>query len=149
MKLMTDDWGYYYVILYKDAKGKKCRIHRLVASAFIPNPDKSKFDQINHKDEDKKNNSLENLEWCDARYNVNYGTRVKRAALSVSGEGAWTHKLTNEDVDFIRKVYVPGSPLLGRSALAKKYGVSPSAIQRVIHKNTWKHLEKEERHDPR
>lgn len=149
MKLMTDDWGYYYVILYKGAKGKKYRIHRLVASAFVPNPDILKFDQVNHKDENKKNNSPNNLEWCDAHYNANYGTRTKRAALAVSGEGAWTHKLTSKDVYIIRKVYVPGSPLFGGAALAKKYGVSTSAIQRAIHKKTWKHLEKEEPNDSR
>ena len=51
-------------------------IHRLLAEAFIPNP--NNYPQINHKDENKKNNSLNNLEWCTCKYNINYGTRTKR-----------------------------------------------------------------------
>ena len=62
--------GYYSVDLCKDGKRKKCRIHRLVAEAFIPNPDN--FPMINHKDENKLNNEADNLEWCTAEYNTHY-----------------------------------------------------------------------------
>lgn len=48
-------------------------IHRLVAEAFIPNP--NNLPQINHKDEDKANNSVDNLEWCTCEYNLSYGSR--------------------------------------------------------------------------
>ena len=51
-------------------------VHRLIAETFIPNTYNLPF--INHKDEDKTNNSVENLEWCTAKYNVNYGTCLKR-----------------------------------------------------------------------
>ena len=70
--------GYYYVSLYKEGKGKNFRIHRLVAEAFIPNP--LGLPQVNHKDECKINNCVSNLEWCDAKYNANYGTRTERIA---------------------------------------------------------------------
>ena len=53
-------------------------IHRLVALTFLPNP--NRLPQVNHKDENKENNSVENLEWCDAKYNSNYGTRNARVA---------------------------------------------------------------------
>ena len=57
-------------------KGKTFKIHRLVAQAFIPNPDN--LPQINHKDENKENNSYFNLEWCNSQYNLSYGTVRER-----------------------------------------------------------------------
>lgn len=65
--------GYLHVSL-KD--GKYEYIHRLVALAFIPNP--NNLPQINHRDENKSNNNVDNLEWCDGKYNRNYGTTNKR-----------------------------------------------------------------------
>ena len=71
--------GRYIIGLSQPGLGTtKWLIHRLVALAFLSNP--NNYPQVNHKDEDKKNNCVENLEWCDAKYNVNYGTRNKRAA---------------------------------------------------------------------
>lgn len=74
--------GYYKVMLTKDKCKKWEYIHRLVAKAYIPNP--GKLPQVNHKDEDKSNNNVDNLEWCDNTYNVNYGTGKKRSAKSRS-----------------------------------------------------------------
>lgn len=68
--------GYLYVILYKNETRKNYSVHRLVAQAFIPNP--NNLPQVNHKDEDKTNNRIENLEWCTNQYNCNYGTHNKR-----------------------------------------------------------------------
>ena len=67
--------GYYLVTLYKDGKATNKWVHRLVAQAFIPNPDN--LPQVNHKDEDKLNNAASNLEWCDSKYNINYGEGAK------------------------------------------------------------------------
>lgn len=66
-------------------KTKRTRklVHRLVAQAFIPNNDQSKT-LINHKDENPRNNSVANLEWCTHKYNANYGTRNERVAKSKS-----------------------------------------------------------------
>lgn len=70
--------GYLKVWLYKNGKRKMFYIHRLVAQAFLENPEA--LPMVNHKDEDKSNNTVENLEWCDVQYNTHYGTRVQRIA---------------------------------------------------------------------
>lgn len=70
--------GYMRVTLCKEGKQEFYSTHRLVAEAFIFNPNPEKYDQVNHKDEDKTNNRADNLEWCDAEYNLNYGTRIAR-----------------------------------------------------------------------
>ena len=71
--------GYNLVMLCKDALRKRASIHRLVAEAFIPNPDN--LPEVNHKDECKTNNHVENLEWCDREYNQEYGTARERSTL--------------------------------------------------------------------
>lgn len=71
-----DNYGYPIVSLSKDHKHKTLAVHRLVAEAFIPNP--NNFATVNHKDEDKTNNDVSNLEWCTVQYNNEYGTRVER-----------------------------------------------------------------------
>ena len=76
----TAGQGYLRVALCKDGKAHYKVIHRLVAETFIPNPDG--LPCVNHKDENKKNNKVTNLEWCDALYNYHYGTGAKRRALS-------------------------------------------------------------------
>lgn len=71
--------GYLAVQIWKKGKNKKFLVHRLVATAFIPNPDN--LPQVNHKDENKANNNVDNLEWCTHQYNMDYGTRVERIRL--------------------------------------------------------------------
>ena len=74
---ILDKDGYQYVNLSKNGKRKVMTIHRLVAMAFLPNPENKS--QINHKNEIKTNNVVENLEWCTASYNINFGTRTERS----------------------------------------------------------------------
>lgn len=69
-----------YLTVHFTAHGPDYYIHRLVAEAFIDNPDD--LPQVNHKDENKQNNDVSNLEWCSSEYNVNYGTRNERSSLS-------------------------------------------------------------------
>lgn len=59
-------------------------VHRFIAECFIPNP--NNLPEINHKDENKTNNCVDNLEWCDHKYNINYGTRNKRSSISNKGK---------------------------------------------------------------
>lgn len=67
---------YYQTVLYKNKSCKSYYIHRLVAETFISNPDNLPF--VNHKDENKQNNCVDNLEWCTQKYNINYGTSLKK-----------------------------------------------------------------------
>lgn len=78
LKPTTNLYGYLFVKLCKDGKVKPFTVHRLVAEAFLPNPDN--LPQVNHKDENKQNNIVSNLEWCSAQYNNTYGTRIERVA---------------------------------------------------------------------
>ena len=72
-----DKDGYRRVHLSQNGKSNWVFVHRLVAVAFIPNP--NNYPCVNHKDEVKLKNEAENLEWCDVKYNNNYGTRLSRA----------------------------------------------------------------------
>ena len=74
--------GYLYVNLYKDGKQNKYYIHRLVLEAYLPNP--ANLPQVNHIDENKANNALPNLEWCDAAYNINYSLAKKVICVETS-----------------------------------------------------------------
>lgn len=80
VKILTpikNDRGYLLVGLSKEWKKQKIFVHRLVAEAFIPNP--NNLPQVNHINEfEKDNNCVENLEWCSCKYNCNYGTRNSR-----------------------------------------------------------------------
>lgn len=78
LKQHDNGQGYLQVTLSKDNKRKHLRVNRLVAEAFLPNT--KGLPEVNHKNEfEKHNNSVSNLEWCDRKYNSNYGTRSKRA----------------------------------------------------------------------
>ena len=69
--------GYINVLLSKNGKSRPFSVHRLVAQAFIPNP--NNLPEVNHKDEDKTNNNVDNLEWCNRSYNMAYGNaRIKQ-----------------------------------------------------------------------
>ena len=77
--------GYLGVCLSNDKERKKFYVHRLVAQTFIPNP--NNLPQVNHKDENKQNNHVSNLEWCTSKYNNNYGTRTQRMVETRKKDG--------------------------------------------------------------
>lgn len=88
--------GYYTVMLSKDNIRKKYFVHRLVATMFIDNPDN--LQQVNHMDECKTNNNVNNLEWCTNDYNAHYGTHYQRIQEKTQGR-----KRSKLQVDFMRK----------------------------------------------
>ena len=77
-KLSQGKTGYLFIGLHKNKQNKQFYVHRLVALMFLPNP--NNLPQVNHKDENKENNYMENLEWCTCEYNLNYGTHNERVS---------------------------------------------------------------------
>lgn len=91
IKTNIDIYGYEYFIMNKNCHKKHCKIHRLVAETFLENP--FNYTMINHKDENKQNNNVNNLEWCNAKYNLNYGNRSKKYMKPVAMIDLNTNKI--------------------------------------------------------
>jgi hypothetical protein len=83
----TDNGHGYMLVCLVPLNGKAHRknnyVHRLVAQSFIPNP--NSYPEVNHIDEDKQNNNVNNLEWCSRKYNLEYGTRIEKIKKKVVG----------------------------------------------------------------
>lgn len=124
--------GYYRVSLWRDNSGRNELVHRLVAEAFIPNPLGKRT--VNHKDGDKSNNSVENLEWMTGRENTRHASTN---GLLRSGENHQNAKLNKEQVKFIKDSYRPKDREFGQRAMARKFGVSQHAVYDVLRGATW------------
>ena len=85
---IKDKNGYLLINLYCNGKQNIIKIHRLVAQEFLSNPDN--LPEVNHKDEDKTNNRVDNLEFCDHKYNMNFGTARIRSINTKIKNGYWT-----------------------------------------------------------
>lgn len=137
VKPFVNTGGYLKIGLYdKNRKRKGFYIHRLVAGAFIPNPDN--LPCVNHKDGNKTNNSAENLEWCTQKENIQHAW--KHGLEKGIGENHGCAKLTQLQVDSIRKEYVFNSKEHGTRALARKYGVNPCTIWAIVNYKLWKEV---------
>lgn len=90
-----------YVVLSKDGIEERKLIHRLVAEAFIPN--ELNLQQVNHKDENPKNNNVENLEWCTSKYNTNYGTTQERRVKTTKENRIKRYNLGEYETKSIRR----------------------------------------------
>lgn len=88
LRLCVDTKGYLKVGLSSNGKVKTYMVHRMVVEAFIPNPDN--LPEVNHIDEDKKNNRVDNLEMCDRKYNMNYGSRMDKVRDKRLKNGTYT-----------------------------------------------------------
>ncbi len=127
--------GYVRIHVSHRTVQHKFLVHRLVAEAFIPNP--MNLPQVNHKDGNKQNNSVENLEWCSASENQKHA--YKTGLKSANGEKNGQCKLSEKDVIEIRKVYVKGKHSEFNSyGLARKYGVNPKTIQDIVNGKLWR-----------
>lgn len=122
--------GYYTVVLRRDLESYTCLVHRLVAIAFIPNPDNLLI--VNHKDENTINPNVENLEWCTAEYNVNYGTAKERAKESkiknkLLEQAKQAAKIIEDKKDKPKKVYTKGIDY-GDFVFSRKFNNSKPVI---------------------
>lgn len=120
--------GYMCVNLKAHGKQKQKSIHRLVAEAFIPNPDN--LPEVNHKDGNKANNCVDNLEWCTASHNKKHAFRT---GLNKQRKGLNNphHKLSKEAVLHIREKAKPYDKNYSYAKLAKKFNVSEPTIKKV------------------
>lgn len=113
-------------------------VHKLVALAFLENPDNKP--QVNHKDGNKKNNNLSNLEWCTISENVQHAFDTG-LAVSLKGEEHKSSILINEDVVKIKNLHVPGK--FGKTRISKLLGIKENIVAKVLLGKTWKHIDKD------
>lgn len=114
--------------------GKTRLVHREIANAFLYAIDGKDF--INHKDGDKSNNSVNNLEWCTRSENELHAYRM--GLRSAKGTHNSRCKLTEDNVAYIRENYKARDPLFGGKALAERFNVAHQTICAVVHKQNWK-----------
>ena len=137
VKQQVNEKGYYVYAMYPNGRkgGCKCvKIHKLVAKAFIPNPENKP--QVNHIDGNKLNNNVENLEWCTNQENVihAYKTGLAKARKGADNPNS---KLTKEDAKWIREHYKPNDEVFGARPLSRKFGVAHSQIVRIAQKKKY------------
>lgn len=132
LKPFVDKDGYLQVTL---GRNNKFKIHRLVARAFIPNHEDKP--QINHIDGNKMNNYVGNPEWNTSTENNRHAVKF---GLMKSGEDFPDAKLTNEQVAWCRRVHIYGDREFGTNALARKLGVSSSAMYLLLKGKTYKNV---------
>ncbi len=127
VKVFKNCYGYMAVNLMEGGKRKRHQVHRLVASAFYPLSETC-HDQVNHKDGDKTNNYYLNLEWCDAKHNLQHAFRTG-LIVPKRGEDHYLAKLTNEEVREIIKLRNVGGMRLHK--ISELYGTSFKNISSI------------------
>lgn len=136
IKLTEHHKGYFKAqVGHRGENRKGFFVHRLVAMAFIPNP--NKYLQVNHIDCNKTNNHVSNLEWCTNKMNANHSIKNGRFSFLPKGEDHHSAKLTEKKVLKIREMFKDG---YSRMMLAKEFKISHGTIKNVISRRTWKDI---------
>ncbi len=125
--------GYKRIHVSDEGIDFKYLVHRLVAEAFIANPEN--LPCVNHKDGNKQNNAADNLEWCS--YSDNQKHAYRTGLKSAKGVLNSQHKLTEVQVKEIRSSYVKRSQGRNSRDLAKKYNVNPKTILDIVNGKLW------------
>ena len=133
---ISKNTGYAFVTLCKNKQRKNFAVHGLIARAFILNPEHKPF--VNHKDGNKLNNNIKNLEWVTPSENAQHTFDI---GLSKSGSESPKAKFTKEEVKLIRKIYKSGDTHYGSVAIAKKFNVNKNTIRRMVNYQTYKDVE--------
>jgi len=126
--------GYRQVSMYIDGKKKSIQVQRVVAEAYIPNPENKP--QVNHKNGIKTDNWVGNLEWATALENVEHS--IETNLRNTQGIHNAAAKLTNKQIVEIREKFVPYKYTY--KMLSEEYGVSQTHIYRIITNRNWKHI---------
>lgn len=130
----ADHWGYNAVSLCKyDIKRKTCKIHRLVATMYISNP--NKYLEVNHKDGNKSNNKVTNLEWVTGKENKAHAIKNKLHAYGTRQSAA---KLNDKQAKQIYKLATSGK--MTEQTIAKKFKINRSGVNKIKLKISWKHI---------
>lgn len=140
LTVRTEKRGYRFILLHlRGGPQKGCWVHRLVAQVFVPNP--LNLAEVNHIDGNKANNDFRNLEWVTRGENIHhsYATGLRKANPAY-GEQSHLARLKEADVLEIRKSYRSGRGDFNTIALAKRFGVTHSAINRIVRHQSWAHL---------
>lgn len=135
LKSWINRQGYLIVDLCKNSKRKHFPVHRLVAQAFIPNPENKP--EPNHEDGNKFNNHVSNLKWVTRAENVQHALDE---GLNHQGENSCKAKLTNGQAHWIRQNYIKGDSEFGAGSLARKFKVTHSTILDIIRGVTFKNV---------
>lgn len=136
LKLRTSGKSPYLgtvVTLGNKKKYKMLRPHRMVAEKFIPNHDGKMF--VNHKDGNKHNNNVQNLEWVTQKENCVHA--IKNNLNNPHGSNNGNSKLTKDNVEYIRNNCIKGNKNYGFRALAKKFNVSKTCIALIFYNKIW------------
>lgn len=124
IKTQLNNAGYEIAHLHYNGKKRNTTIHRLVAETFIVNP--NNYPEVNHKDENKLNNSVDNLEWCTHEYNVNYGTRNEN--ISKRKKNSFQDIVEVETTIMKKKVFVNDIMFNTLIEAAEHFNVSPAHL---------------------
>lgn len=133
--------GYLCVQLRKDNQRKSKLIHRLVLAAFEPCYYQEELD-VNHKDLVVTNNRLDNLEWCDDKYNSSHywnTANIDERKPTPQGESHHFSKVTEDTVREIRRLHLE-KVITNKSSLSRMFGISESAVRQILNRITWKDI---------
>lgn len=141
--------GYYQICTRVNDKNKNIKIHKAIAETFIPNPKNHRV--VNHKDGNKQNNNVENLEWVTHKENSIHAIKLGLQPKTMNNNSKWIEKtcgesnnfakLKKEDVIYIRKHFVKNTDgSTNKNELGKMFNTHPANIMAIVNHKTWNHI---------